>query len=178
MGVNVLLFLVFQIGVEPWRRRRLVKGFEEKVREALEREGGGGMEGRRKSGEDDEGLALAASSGTDESVIANYEPAPDIPPAVAATAALDPGISAIEEPLSSTAAPKVSDPDPPPPPATTSPPPPPLASTLETYRSLLADLFSDRTITITQRDLTGVALQGAAAGMAVVGILVVWLRPK
>ncbi|KAL8807946.1 MAG: hypothetical protein Q9182_000412 [Xanthomendoza sp. 2 TL-2023] len=38
MGVNVLLFLVFQIGVEPWRRKRLVKGFEEKVQEALERE--------------------------------------------------------------------------------------------------------------------------------------------
>ena len=38
MGVNVLLFLVFQIGVEPWRRRRLVKGFEEKVVEALEKE--------------------------------------------------------------------------------------------------------------------------------------------
>jgi len=39
MGVNVLLFLVFQIGVEPWRRRRLVKGFEDKVMEALEKEG-------------------------------------------------------------------------------------------------------------------------------------------
>ena len=38
MGMNVLLFLVFQIGVEPWRRRRLVKGFEEKVVEALEKE--------------------------------------------------------------------------------------------------------------------------------------------
>ena len=35
MGVNVLLFLVFQFGFEPWRRRRLVHGFEEKVREAL-----------------------------------------------------------------------------------------------------------------------------------------------
>jgi len=39
MGVNILLFLVFQIGVEPWRRRRLVKGFEEKVMEALGRDG-------------------------------------------------------------------------------------------------------------------------------------------
>ena len=35
MGVNVLLFLVFQVLVEPWRRARLVKGFDEKVREAL-----------------------------------------------------------------------------------------------------------------------------------------------
>ena len=39
MGVNVLLFVIFQIGVEPWRRKRLVKGFEEKVAQALERKG-------------------------------------------------------------------------------------------------------------------------------------------
>lgn len=38
MGVNILLFLVFQVAIEPWRRKRLVKGFEEKVMEALERE--------------------------------------------------------------------------------------------------------------------------------------------
>lgn len=35
MGLNVLLFIVFQILVEPWRRRRLVRGFEEKVQDAL-----------------------------------------------------------------------------------------------------------------------------------------------
>lgn len=35
MGLNVLLFIVFQILVEPWRRRRLVRGFEDKVQEAL-----------------------------------------------------------------------------------------------------------------------------------------------
>ncbi|KAK6600562.1 She9/Mdm33 family protein [Botrytis cinerea] len=36
--INVLLFLVFQFGFEPWRRRRLVAGFEDKVREALEKQ--------------------------------------------------------------------------------------------------------------------------------------------
>ncbi|RKF57389.1 Sensitive to high expression protein 9-like protein, mitochondrial [Golovinomyces cichoracearum] len=36
MGVNVLLFLVFQFGLEPWRRKRLIQGFENKVLEALE----------------------------------------------------------------------------------------------------------------------------------------------
>lgn len=35
MGVNVLLVLVVQFGFEPWRRARLVRGFEDKVREAL-----------------------------------------------------------------------------------------------------------------------------------------------
>ncbi|KAH7030843.1 Mdm33 family-domain-containing protein [Microdochium trichocladiopsis] len=38
MAVNIFLFLVLQFGAEPWRRQRLVKGFEEKVREALAHE--------------------------------------------------------------------------------------------------------------------------------------------
>ncbi|KKY15613.1 putative mitochondrion biogenesis protein [Phaeomoniella chlamydospora] len=38
MGLNVFLFLIFQVAVEPWRRQRLVRGFEEKVLEALEKE--------------------------------------------------------------------------------------------------------------------------------------------
>ena len=35
MGVNVVLFIVVQIGFEPWRRKRLVRGFEEKVKEVV-----------------------------------------------------------------------------------------------------------------------------------------------
>ncbi|RKF61003.1 Sensitive to high expression protein 9-like protein, mitochondrial [Erysiphe neolycopersici] len=38
MGVNVLLFFIFQFGFEPWRRKRLIQGFEGKVLEALEME--------------------------------------------------------------------------------------------------------------------------------------------
>ncbi|KAI9852325.1 MAG: sensitivity to high expression protein she9 [Thelocarpon superellum] len=38
MGVNVLLFVLFQVAVEPWRRARLIQGFDDKVRDALERE--------------------------------------------------------------------------------------------------------------------------------------------
>jgi hypothetical protein len=35
MGVNVVLFIVVQVGLEPWRRKRLVRGFEEKVKEVV-----------------------------------------------------------------------------------------------------------------------------------------------
>ncbi|KAI5795595.1 Mdm33 family-domain-containing protein [Geopyxis carbonaria] len=38
VGFNVLLFIVVQLGLEPWKRRRLVKGFEEKVREVMQEE--------------------------------------------------------------------------------------------------------------------------------------------
>jgi sensitive to high expression protein 9 len=35
MGINILLFLVFQLALEPWKRRRLVGNFEERVQQAL-----------------------------------------------------------------------------------------------------------------------------------------------
>ncbi|QLG72741.1 hypothetical protein HG535_0D04500 [Zygotorulaspora mrakii] len=36
MGVNIVLFLVFQLLLEPWKRRRLTKSFEDKVKRALD----------------------------------------------------------------------------------------------------------------------------------------------
>lgn len=38
MGFNVFLFVIVQLGLEPWRRRRLVGSFEEKVREVVQEE--------------------------------------------------------------------------------------------------------------------------------------------
>lgn len=39
MGFNVLLFVVVQLWLEPWKRRRLVGGFEQKVKEVIQEEG-------------------------------------------------------------------------------------------------------------------------------------------
>ncbi|KAJ6263807.1 hypothetical protein Dda_2379 [Drechslerella dactyloides] len=38
MGFNIVLFIVVQLGLEPWKRRRLVNNFEEKVRGMLKEE--------------------------------------------------------------------------------------------------------------------------------------------
>ncbi|KAK9465940.1 Mdm33 family-domain-containing protein [Lipomyces arxii] len=35
MGVNVFMFLIVQLGLEPWKRKRLVGNFEDKVRSIL-----------------------------------------------------------------------------------------------------------------------------------------------
>ncbi|KAF3224201.1 sensitivity to high expression protein she9 [Orbilia oligospora] len=35
MGINVVLFVIVQVGLEPWKRRRLVRSFEDKVRGML-----------------------------------------------------------------------------------------------------------------------------------------------
>lgn len=36
MGVNIILFLIFQLLLEPWKRRRLTRSFEDKVKKALD----------------------------------------------------------------------------------------------------------------------------------------------
>ena len=191
MGVNVLLFLVFQIGVEPWRRRRLVKGFEEKVMEALEREG--------KATNDTAGAVLAAvqaAAGKDaeplpspqekipsvqemfppvlEAVPSAQETITDqeVVPAAAAALALEKVESAeasgeVGAAMDSTAGHAAE-------PAAISS----IFSMMESYKEVLRDLFSERQILLRRVDLTTVALEGAAAGMALVGILAVLLRAR
>ncbi|KAK0345100.1 sensitivity to high expression protein she9 [Friedmanniomyces endolithicus] len=51
-------------------------------------------------------------------------------------------------------------------------------SIAQTYTELFYDLFSERLIQMKQVELTTVALQGTAAGVATMGLLFVLLRPK
>lgn len=163
MGVNVLLFLIFQIAVEPWRRRRLVKGFEDKVVEALEKE-------KALSRVADAERTRTASAGATASM------APEV-----IDSTLEPQdwsypvASSVDIPAEST------------------PPPAPSTSISESLTSHLAaissspfsrepwqqlsrKLFSERSITISQRDLTVAAMQSAAAGAAVMGLLMALMR--
>ncbi|KAE8315467.1 sensitive to high expression protein 9-like protein, mitochondrial [Aspergillus transmontanensis] len=179
MGVNVLLFLIFQIAVEPWRRKRLVKGFEEKVIEAIEKE---------KVLHHVE--ILAPVNAAEETPAA---PSIDSSAPVVA-AALSP---AAEETTSDAISTEVLDvPDSATPaPDTTTPnnqnslsdllesakaqlsriPPP---TSVESWRQYISDLFSDRNLVITQRDLSSLALQSAAAGAAIMGLVIALIRPR
>ena len=38
MGFNIVLFILVQLGLEPWKRRRLVGSFEDKVRQVVQEE--------------------------------------------------------------------------------------------------------------------------------------------
>ncbi|KAJ6119909.1 hypothetical protein N7523_004189 [Penicillium sp. IBT 18751x] len=179
MGMNVLLFLIFQIAVEPWRRRRLVKGFEDKVVEALEKE-----------------KALnhvAAQNNIPASVLA-----PTLPEVIdstletSSTESAGTVVAAAETSIPSPAATT----DAPPAPATDAMPaansmasessslysrlssisPSPLS--LEYWRQVSGELFNMRSITISQHDMTMVAVQSAAAGAAVMGLLIAIVRPR
>lgn len=216
MGVNVLLFLVFQVLVEPWRRRRLVKGFEEKVQQALEREktlmvaqpaiaaaavvdaisGASSPVAEEKAAEAVIGETVpseqdpsAVEVGADPAIIAAIEeavPGPidasEVEPSNDAAAQQELATDTFptaEETVSADATPIL----------TFSPKQQELPSLLTALRTMntqdlqtlsthyqeqLAALFAtDTYVTVSQRDLTTVALQGAAAGAATVWILVV-----
>ena len=158
VGVNILLFLVFQVAVEPWRRRRLVKGFEEKVMEALEREGS---------------TSLAT---TDEVAIQDPAPVEVEDDAIAKPASEEPldevSLPLEAVPLSSSTVTGVQ-------PITSSETPSAKSlSRLENISAAFQDMFSERQITVRRVDLTTAMLEGTAAGLAFVGVLVLVLRPR
>lgn len=228
MGLNVLLFVIFQIAVEPWRRRRLVKGFEEKVELAL------------KERDDDlfnaATAAARASTSTvqpnqsSESALADLSPQekieavadniaeqivdaisgasdaggePGAPPSTPTSPSLQPNpartIEAAAEKLAAhdlaseeiaqgrPASPIPIEPLDPQPSTTSTETPSSLSSsprwtsssTFASYEDWVRSRFSDdQHVLLTQRELTTVAMEGVAGGMALMGLLFVLLRPR
>lgn len=170
MGVNVLLFLVFQIGVEPWRRKRLVKGFEDKVMEALEREGSAvettPADIQRTQGATSTEVQEAQEStkpadiGEDAQVPAAADPLPEVPLPLQEDVSSE--ILSVDSSSGSKLdmQPQVS------------------MSKFESIKDWIRDMFSERQIVLRRVDVTTATLEGAAAGVAFVGMLVLLLRPR
>ncbi|KAL9100259.1 MAG: hypothetical protein Q9163_004335, partial [Psora crenata] len=153
MGVNVLLFLVFQIGVEPWRRKRLVKGFEEKVVQALEKESSPGLPAIQPPSP----VPVLAPQAEAEPAVVNEGTVAQVPQdslpeeeEIAASAETPAAIVVLEPPSSSIAL---------------NP-----ASKIRGIREALRDMFSERQIVLRRVDLTTATLEGAAAGVTLVGL--------
>ncbi|KAI1430176.1 hypothetical protein F5Y12DRAFT_6409 [Xylaria sp. FL1777] len=169
MGVNILLFLLLQFGAEPWRRRRLVRGFEEKVREALADE--------RTIREETERIAAAAATAT-----ATVTATPSIVESEVNAASIEHDGKPVVM-----AAPDVAVPEadimPPPPPSLESHPNDDLPRlswrkplTVWSYwRSALMDLVSDRKIALRMRDVSLIAIEGVATGVAIAGAIAIFL---
>lgn len=175
MGLNVLLFIVFQIAIEPWRRRRLVKGFEEKVMEALEREGGINAAGVAAVEERVRALSENRVQGREvhEIPLSSLDTQQEIEEAIDEVAAAETAQAAAEEAAHIESVSTVAEPsigqnvfaEP--------------ASAYAYYEEAFRELFSEKKVlTVTQKDLTTVALEGAAGGAALMGLLLVLLRPK
>lgn len=167
MGVNVLLFLVFQIGVEPWRRKRLVKGFEEKVKEALEREGSavGAPPLGVQVAQDASSAEVQAVQGLttpavveDAQIPAAADPSPesslpveeDVPSDIVFVESSNGSKLDLQQQYSK--------------------------SILGSIRAWIQDIFSERQIVLRRIDVTTAILEGAAAGVTFVGTIVLLLR--
>ncbi|KAJ9269417.1 hypothetical protein DTO212C5_4480 [Paecilomyces variotii] len=193
MGVNVLLFLVFQVAVEPWRRKRLVKGFEEKVIEALEKERTI-LQIKEATGASEAAAAPAVLAATTTApapaadVAADAVVADAVASETAALTAASEGTETVdltntEQVIAPAEQDTIST-------TTTTPSELPksdywqsqLPSTpsfsIESWKQCIHDLFSDRSIAISQRDLTTVTIQSAAAGAAIMGLLIAIVRPR
>ncbi|KFY63557.1 hypothetical protein V496_03865 [Pseudogymnoascus sp. VKM F-4515 (FW-2607)] len=168
MGVNVLLFLVFQFGFEPWRRERLTKGFEDKVLAALERE-------REVSRIEDGEAGAGAASVEDAEVTAQ---SPEVESIGVTTPELAAGI------VETTGSPETT-------PLETEGKTPEVSSLqwrqpntwkeglVEPCVARVQNLFSEEKVTLRKQDVTLVALEGLATGAAVAGLAVMYiLRPN
>ncbi|KAI0877319.1 Mdm33 family-domain-containing protein [Hypoxylon argillaceum] len=170
MGMNILLFLLLQFGAEPWRRRRLVRGFEEKVREALADERIVRVEAER----------LVAASTTAAATSAT------IPTSIVDDEVKTVSDEAGEEPVVM-AAPDVAVPEsdiilPPSPGLEYTPDDSPLKASwreklkdLSYIRSILEDLISDRQITLRMRDVSLIAIEGVVAGATMTAAVAILL---
>ena len=165
MGLNIILLLA-QIAIfEPYRRRKIVrevkKSLDEKsVRVPLEPV----TERDDTTSAEIAEVAVETSSMPEQPLDAFVTP-----PVTAGKTALGPGEVLPEE------AAQVSDPQPV---QSQSTEPTKLPGTWEAYMESLQDLFSERIIEIKKVDVTTTALQGAATGVAIMGMLFVLFRPR
>ncbi|KAG9245007.1 mitochondrion biogenesis protein-like protein [Calycina marina] len=159
MGVNILLFFVFQFGFEPWRRSRLVHGFEEKVLAALEKTR---MLHAVNPGTEESGIHLgrivaAAAADVSEIVEAAEHSLGTIAGETAIS--LEPEQTESVEsadthlPNVEVKGPVLDLRDP------------------KTWTPAFQDLFSQRNISLRKQDVTLAAIEGAATGAAIVTII-------
>ncbi|TQS35968.1 hypothetical protein Golomagni_03596 [Golovinomyces magnicellulatus] len=154
MGVNVLLFLVFQFGFEPWRRKRLIQGFENKVLEALEID--------KKSKYPDNVDLDHAQSKIDATKTQDTDTNMEKKDSSASTTMIaDIGIVEVDNQEETDCLDSTEQSF--------------LKTTrfsgfksLDSYVAVLKDLFSDRIIEIRQQDIAVLALESAAIGAAIV----------
>ena len=157
--------MVFQIGVEPWRRKRLVKGFEDKVLEALEREGAATSAATGAALAALQATHAASSSGkTGSGNVEQVAKTADVTEAVAEApptkqagepkAIQDHLPSAFDEPLNTSI----------------------VSRTFGKYSRSIEDLFSDRQVTVRKVDLTTAAIEGTFIGMALASVVAAMIR--
>ena len=171
MGVNIILLLA-QIGIfEPYRRRRIVR----EVKKALDEKTAAPAEVEQQldgviptvvpieavKPPDTATPAPLTQASLDASAPAGQEA--DKAPLAAGEVLPEEAMQVSQVPLSATSS---------------RPPPETWSETWEAYKEGFQDLFSERIVQLKRVDVTTTALQGAATGVAAMGLLFVVFRPR
>ena len=182
MGVNFVLFVLLQFVAEPWRRKRMIKGITESeksmldevrqeladVRQALEV-----ANGLREQERESQRLRREEEEEAKQERGETELPSDQVPPAETSPAAAAAGGGA----AAAAAAADISEKD-----YEYYVPRKPWKEMLKEYwedpallKEDLADLYSDRRVNLQMRDVSTIALEGAAAGAAVVAAVAITL---
>ncbi|KAF1348588.1 Mdm33 family-domain-containing protein, partial [Delphinella strobiligena] len=164
MGLNIMLLLANLVLFEPWRRRRLVR----EVRVALEENA---LATNEKITAATSSARPAIEAVVDDTALAAGEVLPE--------EAVDVVSDTIPEAISEAIPETISDVLPE---ATKSKEPQHWQERVEErwqyWKTVVQDLFSDREVNVRRVDVTTVALESAAAGMAVMGFLILLFNPR
>jgi sensitive to high expression protein 9, mitochondrial len=170
MGFNILLLLSTTALIEPWRRKRMVKEIKAALEEQslLRAEPAKAAAIEREIDEVIEPVGVSLDSFEELSISTSTEP-------VSVTATPIDEVKTDETPL-----PTVQEA------ATNLPVEPTTKPTLldhgknnaDRFKHQIQDLFSEKPVTVRKVDVTAVALEGAAVGAALVGLLIVLLKPR
>jgi len=173
MGVNILLLLT-QIAIfEPNRRKKIVRDVKAALDEkTLAMQPGVVVEKQMEAVAPTEEVVVGdvqtePSQPLEDLLPSKEEIAPQVPsPAVVEMLSTEPGDVAETMRVANDR------------PEATSPVESAPTGTLERYQEILRDMFSERIVQVKKVDVTNAALQGAASGVALMGLLFLLLRPS
>ena len=174
MGVNIVLLLA-QIAVfEPYRRRKIVRDVQKALDEKTVSVASTEVERQIDEVVEPEAVRIEAA---EKSTTPGASLMPKQPPEAFVPAKGDAGETPLVAggvlPEEATHVSPLADP-----PRSQPVDPGKRASTWDSYRESFQDLFSEQIIQIKKVDLTTTALQGAATGVAAMGLLFVLFRPR
>jgi sensitive to high expression protein 9 len=154
MGVNILLLLVTMGVVEPWRRKRMVG----EIKRALEENKVTAVAATTiEKAMEEEVDRVIEPKGVPLEAFHSAEPVTKSTASLPALEAETPLADIPKESVASTATPDNATPS------------------LETFQEKVNDLFSTRQITLRKADVSAIALEGAAAGVAIATIVFMML---
>jgi sensitive to high expression protein 9 len=175
MGFNILLLLATMVIIEPWRRRRLVKEIRRTLEEnqapvtvpslpLIAEQVDSVLEPNGVSAEALENPATKGPLATEElSIVPSVDgPLPSLGDSDTPFVSNEKNATVLE--------PNSSNPE--------FAPPPDSSWSIEQFTSYVQDLFSDNSVNVRKVDITTIALEGFAAGVAIMGLLIVLFKPR